>query len=151
VDTTDYIRRKNIGGLAALLASFGVAIAVIYYAIFPPPPLPLSYADGTYRNKECGTIKLHKGLVVIGSTSVPYILERQKDGISALSPHLIGVEQDAAKCRVVYDPSQYAIYLSLGRDNPPKSVQLFDVGQNAAYVFVRDPGHSKATQPSAKP
>ncbi|MEO7690428.1 MAG: hypothetical protein ABIS51_14180 [Sphingomonas sp.] len=139
-----------MGGLAALLAGVGMVIAVVHSALFPPKPPSRNFADGTYRNKDCGSIAFRDGTATFGSTSVTYTLEQQKDGVSATSAHLIGVERDNAGCRVVYDATRYPMYLSFGRDTPPNSVQLWDIGQSVAYDFAREPEKSKPVQGSAR-
>jgi hypothetical protein len=136
VATPDYFRQKT-GGLAALLALVGMTIALVHSAIYPPKLPPINYADGTYRNKECGSIQFRAGTVVLGSTSLNYTLERHKDGVSALPSHMVQVERDKAGCHLLVDPSREAMYLSFGRDAPPRTVQLWDVRESTPYLFSR--------------
>ena len=130
--------RNRTGALAALLVSISAVAFGAYSLLHPQPPLARSYADGNYRNTECGTIGLRGGTATFGRTSVKYTLERQKDGVSALTPHLVGVVTDHAGCHVIYDQNSFPLYLSLGRDTPPKAIRLWEIGRNVTHNFVRE-------------
>jgi len=132
----DYFRPK-MGVLAASFGLIGMAVALLYSVLTPQKPISRNYADGTYRNRECGTISFRDGTAAFGSTSVPYSLEQRKDGVAAISAHLIAIERDNRGCRIVYDASRHPLYLAFGRDAPPTSVTLWDTTQNVAYAFVR--------------
>jgi len=136
MNTPNYFRRRA-GGLAALFGLVGMVIALLHSALFPQKPPSRKYADGTYRNRECGTISFRDGTAAFGSTNVPYSLEQHKDGVAAISAHLIAIERDDKGCRIVYDASRYPLYLAFGRDTPPTSVTLWDTTQSVAYAFVR--------------
>ncbi|WP_354292573.1 hypothetical protein [Sphingomonas sp. PvP055] len=136
MDAADAFRNR-MGAVAAVLVVIGVMMVGVYSLLHPLPPISASYADGTYQNDDCGTLELRSGAIHFRSSSVSYTLERQKHGVSAVTPHFLGVEIDRAGCHVVYDPSSYPLFLSFGRNIPPQSVSLKQVGHDSVYVFYR--------------
>jgi len=150
VETNDYFRRKRIGGIASLLGAVGAIAAVSYRLIYPEPPISRTYADGIYRNQQCGTITFRAGTVSFGKTYVKYELERLKDSVAAITPHWLGVETYPWGCRVEYDDTESPMYLSFGGDEPPRSVTLWGSRQHVSYRFVREnpkPALGQSIQP----
>ncbi|MDO7843779.1 hypothetical protein [Sphingomonas immobilis] len=147
MDNTVYFRRKT-GGLAALLAFVGMGIAIVHSALFPPKPPPRNFGDGTYRNRDCGAITFRNGTMSFGSNEISYTLERRKTDISAVTLHLVAVEEDRTGCRVIYDPTSYGMYLPFEGNPVPKSVQLSGVSELASYNFFREPDANGSTKGS---
>ena len=136
MNTTSNFSQKR--ALAALLTGISAVILILYRVVFPLPPVHRNYADGTYINAECGKITFRDGTVVIAATSTTYTLEQQKNGIAGLASHFLGVENDSAGCRVVYDQSKYSTYLKFGGDKSPQSVELPSLDGRAPYIFKRE-------------
>ena len=112
--------RDRMGALAALLVAACATIFGLYSCFYPLPPIGRGYADGVYRNAECGSIKLRGGVATFGGSSVPYSLERGKNDVVALPPHFLGVRMGNAGCKVTYDLSKFPLYLSLGSAALPR-------------------------------
>ena len=142
--TTNLSQRRAI---TALLTGIVAAILILFRWVHPEPPVPPTYANGTYRNEKCGAISFSSGTVASIFIRVPYTLRRQKNGVAALTQHLLAVENDSAGCRVVYDQSSDGAYLTFGSDDPPRSVELWGLDEKTRYVFerVRDNGTSQNT------
>lgn len=124
--------------LTALLVGTCAVIFGSYSWLHPQPPLARSYADGVYRNTQCGVVKLRDGTAIFDGASVPYTLERGKSGILAIPPHFLGVRTGDTGCKVTYDQSKFSLYLSLGHDAPPKAITLWDMDRLVTYDFVRE-------------
>ena len=137
MDGSDYFFAR-MRALTALLVVTGAVILGTYSCLYPQPPLARSFADGIYRNTQCGTIKLQGGTATFDGASVPYVLERGKSGILALPPHFLGVRSGNAGCKITYDQSKFSLYIRLGRDAPPKAITLWDVDRQVTYNFVRE-------------
>ena len=139
MDGTEYFRDR-MGPLAAVLVAACAAIFGLWSWFHPLPPFGRGYADGVYRNGECGSISLRGGVATFDGASVPYSLERGKDDVVALPPHFLGVRTGTAGCKITYDQSKFPLYISLGRAAPPKAITLWDVERNLTYAFERDKG-----------
>jgi len=129
---------NRIGAVAGFLVAALFMILCLYVWFHPLPPINRGYADGVYRNAECGSIKLRGGVATFNGSSVPYSLERTKNGVVAIPPHLLGVRMRDAGCKVTYDQSKFALYISLGRVAPPQAITLWDEERNLTYTFERD-------------
>jgi hypothetical protein len=134
--TDDFLDSMRL--LTVLLVGTCVVIFGLYSWLHPQPPLARSYADGVYRNTQCGVVKLQGGTATFEGANAPYTLERGKSGILALPPHFLGVRTGDTGCKVTYDQSKFSLYISLGRDDPPKAITLWDVDRLVTYDFVRD-------------
>jgi hypothetical protein len=141
-ETEDF--RDRMGALAALLVVACAVIFGLYSWAHPLPPVGRNYADGVYRNAECGWIKLQGGVATFDGGSVAYTLERGKGDVKALPPQFLGVRTSNAGCKVTYDRSRFPLYLSLGSDVPPKIITLSDVERNLAYDFARAKGDQRS-------
>jgi hypothetical protein len=134
--TDDFFFRLRT--LSVLLVGTCAVIFGLYSWLHPQPPLALNYADGVYRNAQCGMVKLQGGALTFEGASVPYTLERGKSDIAVLPPHFLGVRMSNTVCKVAYDQSKFSLYLSLGRDAPPKAITLWDADRLVTYDFVRE-------------
>ena len=129
--------RDRMGAHAAFLVAACAIIFGLYSWTHPLPPLGQKYADGSYRNGECGTLTLRKGTATFDRKTVTYEIERRKGDIAIITPHLLGVVKDSSGCHVAYDASSFPLYLSLGRDHPPSAITLPGINEQFDYNFVR--------------
>lgn len=132
----DYLRDRMLMLTIGMAACGGMALVLCSW-FFPPKPIPASYADGEYRNTDCGTLRLHNGNLTFGRASIGYVLERRKNDIAVLPPHMIGVRRDDSGCRVVYEADKFPLYLPLVGSDTPSAVRLMEVGTGQAYTFDR--------------
>jgi hypothetical protein len=136
MDGTEGFRDK-MGALAALLVVSCVVIFGLYSWTHPLPQIGLRYADGVYRNDKCGTVTLKKGAAIFGNGNVAYNIERRKNDIAIITPHLLGVMTDRSGCHVVYDETRFSQYLTLGRADPPTTITLPGINDGFDYNFLR--------------
>ena len=129
--------RDRMGAVAALLAVACAIIFGLYSWTHPLPPLGERYADGIYRNAECGTVTLRRGTATFGRKTATYKIERRKEDIAIITPHLFGVAKDSSGCHVAYDASSFPLYLSLGRGHPPSAITMPGINDQFDYTFVR--------------
>ena len=129
--------RDRMGALAALLVVACVVISGLYSWTHPLPAIGLRYADGVYRNDKCGTVTLKRGAAIFDHGHVSYNIERRKDDIAILTPHLLGVMIDSSGCHVTYDEASFSQYLTLGRSDPPAAITLPGINDNFDYNFLR--------------
>lgn len=132
----DYLRDRMLA-LTMGMALCGAIALVLHSWLYPPKPIPTNYADGEYRNSDCGSLRLHNGTATFRGASIGYTLERRKNDIAVLPPHLIGIRRDRSGCRVTYEVDKFPLYLPLAGRVSPDAVLLTDVDANQVYTFTR--------------
>ena len=89
------------------------------------------------RNDKCGTLRLQRGSAIFDHGDVAYNVERRKDDIAIITPHLLGFMIDSSGCHIVYDETSFSQYLTLGRADPPTMITLPGINDRFDYDSLR--------------
>jgi hypothetical protein len=131
--------RRDDGQLSQLIGTGGIAIVIIgwLYMVFSGvPKLPISTANGTYRNSCCGAVSLHDGIMTLnGQKRVRYIVEKDKGGAYVLPISYVGIRQ-GHELQIEAD-GKYPLILRLNDLESPTGIELTDLKSRQVYTFVK--------------
>jgi len=141
----DFARRARIV-TAWVIVPLVIAVSLKAW-LYPPPPIPISLANGRYTSSCCGTIVLNNGQMTFGQTTIPYhllvikadlLLEVDGDiavrsnGAIVFKP---GEQQRAASFwRYPYRPTGFDHYDA--RSKPPDRLTLWSEDYQTPYDFA---------------
>jgi len=114
-----------------------VGIGLGWSLIFPEKPIAKDRANGRYFDAECGVIILNNGIIASGKMKAEYALQRDKNGLFALTNYLVGIKIKGQSCVVSSDRSKYALYLRFDNSEHPTAVTLWNMDEPATVTFRR--------------
>jgi hypothetical protein len=117
---------------------FGGAVALVLFvvvAIFAPGPPSPSLADGVYGSRCCGAVTFKSGTLMVGGQAVPYVLQRDNQGLAAVPAFYVGVADGG---RLIVERSRPAMKLRFDRNDVPlRSVTVWDADTSRTYEFAK--------------
>ena len=125
----DFRRRALVFGGAVAL------VLLVVVAIFAPGPPSQSLADGVYASRCCGAVTFRSGTLTVGGLAVPYVLQRDNQGLTAVPAFYVGIADDE---RLIVERSRPAMKLRFDRNDAPlRSVTIWDADTSRAYEFAK--------------
>jgi len=125
--------------IAALTAFAAIALVGGWQLMFPPKPIPLNLANGSYANNRCGIISFVNGTATWNDDEANYTLETDKIGMFALTNYLVGTKATEGSCSISSDRSKYPLKLRFDNESHPTVVTLSDMDRSAEIDFSRQP------------
>lgn len=139
--------RRRMGALAVILMAVLATPIIIYSLLHKPAPIEIGQVNGRYRNPDCGVVSFKNGVLASGTYHARYSLERDKEGLFAVSDAFVGVYVDNdGHCSFSVDHYHSPLKMRFDSENQPQSVELLDSAQNEIHAFVRVARHSGASQ-----